>query len=975
MNTIHSAYELIREEDLKDIGSKGYVLRHKKSGASLALVENDDENKVFYIGFRTPVDDSTGVPHIIEHSVLCGSEKYPLKDPFVELVKGSLNTFLNAMTYPDKTVYPVASTNDKDFANLMDVYMDAVLHPNIYKEEKIFKQEGWHYELDDVDGELTLNGVVYNEMKGAFSSPDDILERAIMHSLFPDTTYHYESGGDPEDIPTLTYENFIDFHKRYYHPCNSYIYMYGDMDMNERLDYLDREYLSKYEKIELDSQIYIQSAFDAPVEEHKAYSISSDEDSSNQTYLSLNFVIANVLNPKLYQAFDILDYALISAPGAPLRKALLDSGICEDVMGGYDSGTLQPTFTIVAKGANPEDKEKFLSIVRDTLDEQVKNGINKDALYGAINANQFRFREADFGSYPKGLIYGLNLLDSWLYDEERPFMHLFGSEILDGLYKEVETGYFEELVKQYLVDNTHASIVVVEPEIGLTTKEDEALAKKLASYKATLSKEDLERLVKETKELKEYQEEPTSPEDLKKIPILAREDLRKEVRPFDLIEKKVGDIPVLHHDVSTNGIHYLRLIFKADKIAESKFPVISLLSRILGMVDTGKYSYIDLSNEVNKRTGGISIFTENISRYDRDYILTFNIKAKFLYENLCDAFEFIEEVLFNSDLSDDKRLREIIMQEKSHLESQMNMAGHTVAALRAMSYFSRSAKASDALNGITYYQYIKNLDEHFDEEVENLRSECMEILKTVVRPENLVISTTGKDKAFGQVEEIVPKLLPLLHDETCRITVPNIRCEGRNEGFKTAAKVQYVCRAGNFKSAGYPYTGSMRLLKVILGYDYFWTNVRVKGGAYGCMSNFNRNGDFAFVSYRDPNLTKTIEVFEKTADYLRNFDVDDRDMTKFIIGTISAMDTPLTPSQKGSRAVHAYFSEITYDELQEERLQVINATQQDVRDLAKCIEDAMSQNYLCVVGNEDAITENEDVFEKIQPLFSEVEDE
>ena len=398
---MHNAYELIKEENLGDLNSKGYVLRHKKSGAHISLIENDDDNKVFYIAFRTPPKDSTGVAHIVEHTVLCGSDKYPLKDPFVELVKGSMNTFLNAMTYPDKTVYPVASCNDQDFKNLMDVYMDAVFHPNIYHDPEIFMQEGWHYELESREDDLTINGVVYNEMKGAFSSPDDVVNREILNSLFPDNTYSVESGGDPKVIPELTYEDFLGFHKKYYHPCNSYIYLYGNMDMDERLDYLDREYLSKYDKIEVDSEIKKQEPFTRPRAVDKTYPISSAEDERDATYLAYTFVISDALDQELYQAFDVLEYALFSSPGAPVRTALLEKGIGKDIIGSFDTGMLQPMFSVMARGANPEDKQAFVDAIQEVLLHQVVDGIDKKALLAGINASQFQFREADFGSFPR----------------------------------------------------------------------------------------------------------------------------------------------------------------------------------------------------------------------------------------------------------------------------------------------------------------------------------------------------------------------------------------------------------------------------------------------------------------------------------------------------------------------------------------------------------------------------------------------
>ena len=546
---MHNAYELVKEENLGDLGSKGYVLRHKKSGAHISLIENDDDNKVFYIAFRTPPMDSTGVPHIIEHTVLCGSDKYPLKDPFVELVKGSMNTFLNAMTYPDKTVYPVASCNDQDFKNLMDVYMDAVFHPNIYKDPEIFMQEGWHYELESRDDDLTINGVVYNEMKGAFSSPDDVVYREILSSLFPDNTYSVESGGDPKVIPELTYEEFLAFHKKYYHPCNSYIYLYGNMDMDERLDYLDREYLSKYDKIEMDSEIKKQKPFARPHVVDKTYQISSAEDEKDATYLAYTFVISDALDQELYQAFSVLEYALFSSPGAPVRTTLLEKGIGKDIMGSFDTGMLQPMFSVMARGANPEDKQAFVDTVQEVLLHQVAEGIDKKALLAGINASQFQFREADFGSFPKGLIFGLQCMDSWLYDENQPFVHMHGIDVLDGLRKKVDTDYFEKLIETYLLANTHASVLMVEPKKGLVTEAEEQLKAELAEYKASMSEEEMDALIAQTKALKEHQQEPSSKEALECLPMLKRSDLKKEARPIDLVEKEVDGIKVLHHNV------------------------------------------------------------------------------------------------------------------------------------------------------------------------------------------------------------------------------------------------------------------------------------------------------------------------------------------------------------------------------------------------------------------------------------------
>ena len=607
-----NAYEVLQTEDLSDLKSKGTLLKHKKSGARVLLMENDDENKVFTIGFRTPPSDSTGVPHIMEHSVLCGSKEFPVKDPFVELVKGSLNTFLNAMTYPDKTVYPVASCNDKDFQNLMHVYMDAVFYPNIYQHDKTFRQEGWSYKLDDPDGELTISGVVYNEMKGAFSSPEGVLDRVVLNSLFPDNAYSVESGGDPEVIPELTYEQFLDFHRKYYHPSNSYIYLYGDMDMEEKLRWLDEKYLSDFENEPVDSEIHLQKPFTEMKEVVQEYSIASEESEEDNTYLSYNKVIGTTLDEKLYLAFEILDYALLSAPGAPLKKALLDAGVGKDISGSYDNGVYQPIFSVISKNANVEQKEEFVRVIEDTLKDIVKNGINKKALRAGINYHEFRFREADFGNYPRGLMYGLQLFDSWLYDETKPFIHMQAIPTFEFLKEQVETGYFEELIQKYLLDNTHGSIVIIKPERGRTARMDKELADKLQAYKDSLSKEEIDALVKATKELEEYQEEESAPEDLAKIPVLGREDISREIAPIYNKELETGGVKLVHHEVETNGIGYTALLFDLSGIPEEKLPYISILQSVLGIINTKNYEYSELFNEINVHTGGIGTSLELI---------------------------------------------------------------------------------------------------------------------------------------------------------------------------------------------------------------------------------------------------------------------------------------------------------------------------------------------------------------------------
>ncbi len=708
--TIHdlAEYEILDEHRVEDVQSDGFILRHKKSGARIAILSNNDDNKVFYIGFRTPPEDETGVPHIIEHTTLCGSKKFPVKDPFIELAKGSLNTFLNAMTYPDKTVYPVASCNDQDFKNLMDVYLDAVFNPNITKYEEIFKQEGWHYELTGKDDELKINGVVYNEMKGAYSSPDEVLSSQIYRSLFPDNTYSKDSGGNPEYIPKLTYEAYLDFYHKYYHPSNSYIYLYGDMDVVERLEWLDKEYLSLYDYKKVNSEINKQPAFDEIKNVEAQYSITMDDSQENKTYLSYNRVVGDTLDEMLYQAFDVLDYALVSSPGAPVKQALIDAGIGDDVYGSYDAGILQPVFSFVAKNANASQADEFESIIENTLKEVVKTGINKEALLAGINSSEFKFREADFGQFPKGLLFGLNCLDSWLFDDMKPFIHLECLGTFAKLRKAVDTDYFEKLIQEYLLDNTHGSSVTVKPKRGLGNEREEALAKELSDYKASLSDEEIKKLIEDTEHLKKYQEEPSSDEDLRKLPMLTRADMKKNAMPFSNIEDELLDVKVVRHDIESNGIDYISFLFDAGDFAQSELGYLGFFTNALGLVSTEKYSYTDLANATNIYTGGISTGTASHPDIkDRNnFVFKFEVKLKVLEKNLDKALELMEQMLLTSDFTDTKRLGELVAQIKARLQANLSSSGHLVAAMRSMSSFSRYELYQDELKGIAFYRSI-----------------------------------------------------------------------------------------------------------------------------------------------------------------------------------------------------------------------------------------------------------------------------
>ncbi len=965
-----TAYEVLEEKKLDDIKSEGFLLRHKKSGARLSLISNEDENKVFYIGFRTPSLDSTGAAHILEHSVLCGSRKFPVKDPFVELVKSSLNTFLNAMTYSDKTIYPVASCNDKDFQNLMEVYMDAVLYPNIYQYREIFCQEGWHYEMEDLDAPLTINGVVYNEMKGVFSSPDEVLSREIMSALYPDTSYFFESGGDPEVIPELSYEKFLAFHQKYYHPANSYIYLYGDMNMEEKLRWLDQEYLNKFDKIELDSQVKVQKPFEKMRQVEFSYNISSGESLEDNTYLSYNVSTGNILDKTLYVAFDILDYALLSAPGAPLKQALLDAKIGKDIMASFDNSTLQPLFSIVAKNSNLEKKEEFLGIIRKILKEQVEQGINKKSLLAGINSYEFQYREGDFGAYPKGLMFGIRCLDSWLYDDSKPFLHLEELEIIEYLKEQVHTGYFEGLVQKYLLDNPHAAMVVAKPEYGLNAKKEEALNEKLQAYKTSLSEKERQEVIDFTRHLRNYQEEPSSPADMEKLPVLTREDIKKEGEKLYNREKYVDDTLMLCHDIDTNGIAYFSLMFDVSAISAEKIPYLGILKSVLGYVDTNKHTFPELANEINLHTGGIF---SNIGIYpctEGDSIsLKYEVKAKTLYREIPKTIEIIQEIISGSNFRKQERLYEILAQLKSRLQMSLSSAGNSISSMRAMSYFSESAKYTDMTQGIEFYQLVKELEENFEQKKEGLSQTLEELVREIFCKENLMLSVGAEPEGMEQVEHQIPRMKAVLftrESEKQRV-LPFLK--KKNEGFLDASQVQYVSRAGNFRKEGYEYTGALKILRVLLNYDYLWMNIRVMGGAYGCMSGFTRKGDAYFTSYRDPNLSRTNEVYEGIPEYLEQFAVDEKEMTKYIIGTFSSLDAPLTPAGKTGRSATAYLTGVTDEMIQKERQQILNASQEDIRNLSGIVRAILKEEAICVIGNEEKLKEEKALFTELKNLY------
>ena len=965
----YSNFSLVECKELPELGGTGYLLRHDRTEARVLLIENDDKNKVFSIGFRTPPADDTGTAHILEHSVLCGSEKFPSKDPFIELAKGSMNTFLNAMTYPDKTVYPIASCNDQDYHNLMHVYLDAVFVPNIYKRDEILKQEGWHYELDQADGELKFNGVVYNEMKGVFSSPDSLLERKIQASLFKDTPYAFESGGDPDAIPELTREQFLAFHTRYYHPSNSYIYLYGNVDFKKELAFIDQEYLSRFDRRDVRSGIARQEPYSEPVTVTDTYSVSEGEEEDG-AYFSYNVAVGSSCDNEMSLAMQILDYVLFTMPGAPVKKALIDAGLGKDVDSFYEGGIQQPFFSVTVKKAKKGREKEFLDLLEGTLAQQAAEGINKKAIYSIINNYEFKFREASFGSNPKGLIYGLNFLNSWLYDDSKAMELADSLTPLARLKEKVETGFFEELIRTAILDNSHKSFVYLYPEPGKNERMEQQLKAQLEKLKAGLNRRQLQFLIDDSKRLKEFQETPSTEEELMAIPSLTLDDLPRKVLPFSNKELEIGGVTSVVHDYHTNGIVYFTFCFDISELPEELIQYPTLLVDLYRFVDTEHFTYNDLAMETNLKIGGVSFSTgiNSLVWKKEAYRPYFNIRMKCMEDQVHDGMDLIKEILLTSRLDDKKRIKEIISEIHTKMDARIPSAGHVYAANRAMSYVDPMMMYKELAEGMGYYDFIKDLDRNFDDRIDEVIRQLRRTQNCIFRKNQLTVSLTGQFDFPAMLEEEFRTFARVLWDAPCVKSVPVLIPRKLNEGYKAASKVQYVASAGSFLDDERPFTGALHVLKTILSYDYLWINVRVTGGAYGCMCSFGRRGYGFFTSYRDPNLAETLGIYRQTAEYVRDFEASDRDMTRYIIGTVSAMDQPLEPPALGARSFAAYQSGMTVEMVQKERDQVLEAKPEIIRGLAPYVEAILSEETVCAIGNENKIEDNKDMFVTVKSL-------
>ncbi len=966
INAVCHGFKVLQTQFVEEINSQAYIMEHVQSGARLFYLANDDDNKVFSISFRTPPADDSGVAHILEHSSLCGSRKYHLKEPFVDLVKGSLNTFLNAMTYPDKTMYPVASRNDKDFHNLMDVYLDAVFYPLIYENKYTLRQEGWHYNIDSLEGELSYNGVVYNEMKGVYSSADAYLENEGMKALFPDNCYRFESGGYPDAIPQLTQEKFEQFHKTYYSPENSYIYLYGDMDIEATLAYLDGEYLSHFSKTGMvDSQITPQAPLARTAEVEAFYPVGADEDCSGKTYHELSIVTAKATDIQTVTALGLLKSVLLDGESSPLRRALLAAGVGQTISGSFVPSMLQPVFSIRASGSEKNQRDKFVSVIYKTLQDITINGLDKKLLEANLNSLEFKLRESDFGGYPKGLIIGISIMDSWLYGGN-PINSISYNKYLQALRAGINSNYFESLIENYLLDNTHKAIVTLLPQPGKEESDQAAAAEKMRELRTGMSKEQLQKYIDECAELHRLQAEPDSEEARASIPVLKRSDIRQAVEQIEAQEEAVGESRLLYLPRKTNKIAYTSFYFDITDIPSEQLPLCYLLTDILGKFDTKRYSYQELSTNAIMYTGGVSF---NVRAYTEaesteQYKIYFAVKGKCLVDNLPHMLDLLQAIGTESKLDSLERLQELVAELKTDWDDNFFNRGQTVAITRLYSYCSSGARVNEQ-DEFTYYQFLKQLVENFASEAPGVLAQLQALISRFFEQSRFVLTYScdmqDKESVRTQCLDFISKLPKAKIGDTPQL----LPVPATNEAITTAGKVQYVAAGGSFGKYGHKYVGAMAVLETILRYEYLWTKIRIQGGAYGATARFELNGVGVFASYRDPQLEKSLQAYKDLAAWLRTVEFPERELNKYVIGTISGMDTPLTNSMRVDKVAAQYLKHVPQELRQRIRNEVLNVTNEDLQSLGQVVEDMLSDGLICVVGGKQPIEANKELFNTV----------
>jgi Zn-dependent M16 (insulinase) family peptidase len=943
-------FTLLQERSLPEIASTAKLYRHDKTGTQILSVLNNDENKVFGITFRTPPQTSNGIAHIMEHSVLCGSRKYPVKEPFIELAKSSLNTFLNAFTYPDKTCYPIASTNLKDFYNLIDVYLDAVLYPLITPET--LQQEGWHYEIENPADPLVFKGVVFNEMKGALSSPDDLLGELSQQSLYPDTPYGLNSGGDPAIIPDLTYAEFKHFHETYYHPSNAYIYFYGDDPEAERLRLLD-EWLNAFEQKTVQSNLPLQPQWTAPKRIVQPY--DSGDTPEAKSYLMVNWLMPESSDPETTLSLSILSHILLATPASPLKKALLDSGLGEDVMGGYQEELRQGYFSAGMKGLERGDLEKVESLIQTTLTELAGSGLDPETVAASLNTLEFRLREQNTGRFPRGLFLMLAALTPWLYD----------ANPLDGLafeaplkaVKSQPQGYFESLIQKHLLDNPHRSTLHLIPDAEEGQRKETAEAERLAQVKAQMTPAQIATLITDVKVLQLRQETPDSPEALATIPALKLSDIDPHIKTIPVEIGQLGGAKLLTHDLPTNGILYLDLGFDLHPLPANLLPFVGLLGRVLLQMGTNSQDYVALTQRIGKSTGGIRSATlTSTIRESRDSALYFFLRGKATTDKAQELLDILKDVLLTAKLDNRERFKQIVLEEKAGAEAGLIPSGHAVVNSRLSARFSEAGWVSEQLGGLDNLFFLRRLAEEIEQDWGSVLGKLETLRQLLLNRAGMIINVTLDTTSFGTLH---PALTALIEALPTAKPAPVKLCPAafdKNEGLTIPAQVNYVGKGANLYALGYEPDGSINVIRNYLGTTWLWEKVRVQGGAYGGFSTFDMNsGTFSYLSYRDPNVLATLDNYDNTVKFLRELNLSESELTKTIIGTIGDLDAYLLPDAKGWTSLVRHLTGYTDDIRQQLREEVLGASVTDFKRFAEILATVAEKGEVVVLGSADAI--------------------
>lgn len=959
---------LERAEPLEEIHAKGYLFSHKKSGARLCYLASRDNNKVFSVTFKTPPRDDTGVAHILEHSVLCGSEKYGAKDPFNELAKGSLNTFLNAMTYPDKTMYPIASCNEKDFRNMMDVYLDAVFHPNIYHKKGIFLQEGWR--LEDQDGKRIPTGVVFNEMKGALSDPESRLAGVISRSMFGRTTYGFESGGDPSAIVDLTYEDFLNYHREWYHPSNAYLYLYGDMDIMYCLEHLDTAYLSKYQK---STALPVIEKTSLPEGDHTIFdTFPAENESDEKGYFAYSFKIGSCTQVKENLAMQILGYLLLETNASPLKNALRDAGVCEEAEGYFDSSTLETVYSIIGKNGKKEDFSRFCSIVEDVLETAAEQGFDKSLLDSSLKKMEFLLREEDYGSRPKGLVYHTRQMKSWLHGED-PLSCLKVLSAFLELKQEIYSGFLQNMIRKKFLEQKEKTKICFLPEWGKQEREDAAFSQKINDRLGRMTEEERAQLLVDDAALAYFQGRADTPELLAQIPILKREDISPEPMAVPRIEKSAGRCNVLHVPMDSEGILYCQILFSADYDGE-RLSYVGLLAEVLGKLDTKKTAFAKLSAETDRIFGGFSLSNDFYSRDHREYLSFVTVNFKILKDDLKEGFSFLKEILEETDYTNTDSLLKIVKTAKLKAEMYFQNQAHTTAIFRSRGAISTGAAAKEQTSGIAYYQFLCQIEKQLAKDPSVVAENLQKTAKLVLTKEHLQAAVGCKEQDFRTFSEMVTELYDFLPQSTKEEKEAG-RNQGafhpleRKEGFRISSRVQYNIKTWDLAMGSVPYNGKMQVLKTIITLEYLWNQIRVQGGAYGCGCNFQRNGGVYFYSYRDPNLRKTYEIYDNLYSKIKQFHAEEREMTKYVIGTINRFDQPKTNGELLDYAVALHFSGVSDEMRLQERAEILRTTDEDIRQFAELLQQISSSENICTIGGEEILNAEISYFDSVRNLI------